>query len=148
MCTRPCICLKHVTLGIEEQISAVVAVVQPPEFKVSPDYQAVWVLEATSLSYIVSIPDKLSLWIYCVLCENPQSQAYYHEVPSECCDGLAEVMSVFASPNDLRTRLAHQLLYGEGIPCSIALSGLGFVVPSRSGSIMLHESHLRVSIHP
>ena len=98
------------TLGIVQQISAVVAVVQPREFEVTPDYQAVWFLEAPSLSYIVSIPDKLSLWIYCVLCENLQGQAYYHEVPSECCDGLAGLMWVFSSPNDLRRRLAHQLL--------------------------------------
>jgi len=60
-----------------------VSVVPLAKIAVSPDFAPVGALEAGSVGYIVSIPDKSSPGIYRMLCQNQQRRGYYRDVPSE-----------------------------------------------------------------
>ena len=104
--------------------------------------------EASSVGYIVSIPDKSSPGIYCMLCQNQQHCGYYHDVPSESNDGLVVLARVWPSLNVLLPQLVTELLHVEGIPSSKALYGSHAVDCSCLVSVMLRRFYLRVAVHP
>jgi len=116
--------------------------------KVSPDFPVVGALEAGSVGYIVSIPDKVFAGIYHMLCQNQPRRGYYHDVPLESYDRLVEFARAWSSLNVLLPLLVNQCQHVGGIPCS-KVSCQSHLVDSRCLlPVMLPRFYLSVTIHP
>jgi len=105
-------------------------------------------LEAGSVGYIVSSPDKSSPGIYHMLCQNQRRRGYYHDVPSESSDRLVGLAWAWSSLNVLLPQLVNQLLHVEGIPSSKFTCGSHVVDRSCLVSVVLRRVPLSVAIHP
>ena len=92
------------------------SVVPAAKVEVSPEILAVGAWEAGSVGYILSIPNKLSLRIYRMLCKNQLRREYYPEVPLESYNGLVGLAQVWFCLNVPLPQLVNQLLQVDGIP--------------------------------
>jgi len=140
--TLPCESLRGV------RAPNIASVVPPAKLEVSPDFPAVGAREAGSVGHIISIPDKWSLEIYRMLCQNQRRRGYYHDVPSESSDGLVGLARAWSSLNVLLPQLVNQLLHVEGIPRSKFSCRSHVVDRSCSVSVVLRRFYLSVAIHP